>query len=108
MGKRGVVYPEIDIINNVTYYRYTPREQFQVKGGGALGGSDQVNYFHYGSTTEYNFNRLWGGSMKITGPVANPPDYFTVTTSAQTGYVYNLTQGKWLFRGTDVPEDMFG
>lgn len=99
-------YPIINVIDGVNYYRYTPKEQFVVYSG--VGGStDQVNYFQFGATTRYDYNRLWGSTRTITGPNSEPPRYFNLTYYTKNGYIYNKTRKEWLYRGINVSEDMF-
>ena len=100
-------YPEINVIDNIKYFRFTPGEIFIVKGGGVVGGGDQIKYYNYNETTSYDFNRLWDGEKTYTGFNATPPKYFTVSTHAETGYIYNSTRKIWLFRGTSVDEHLF-
>ena len=99
-------YPIINVIDGVNYYRYTPKEVFVVYSGNGS-GSDQVNYYYFGSTTRYNYNRLWGNSRTITGPNTEPPRYFNLRFYTANGYIYNKTRKEWLYRGANVPEDMF-
>ena len=99
-------YPEIRVINDKNYYRYTPREQFVVYSGQGTGG-DQINYYHWDETTRYDFNRLWGGAKTYTGPVKDPPDYFDLAYYTATGYIYNKTRGYFLYKGSDVSDDLF-
>lgn len=100
------MYPIINVINGVNYYRYTPKEQFVVYTG-VGGGGDQVSYYRFEETTRYNYNRLWGSSKTITGPNSDPPRYFGLSSYTVNGYIYNKTRKEWLYRGVNVSEDMF-
>ena len=101
-----VKYPIVNVINGVNYYRFTPNETFVVYSGTGSGG-DVINYFRFGETTRYDYNRLWGGEKSYTGPNVEPPRYFTLAFYTSIGYIYNRTRKEWLYRGADVPEDKF-
>ena len=99
-------YPIINVIDGVNYYRFTPKESFIVYSGNG-GGNDQISYYYFGSTTRYDYNRMWGAQKTYTGPNTEPPRYFNLRLYTANGYIYNKTRKEWLYRGSNVPEDMF-